>query len=174
MKPQVLIVMGSDSDLPTMAAAAKMLEKFGIGYEIDFASAHRVPDKAAKLSMEAADRGIMAIIAGAGLAAHLPGVLASLTTLPVIGVPLSSGTSDGLDALYSIVQMPSGIPVATVGINRADNAGILAAKIIGSSNPAVRAKLDAYKKELSDTVHAKSKVLAEVGYEQYIKEKLKK
>lgn len=174
MKPQVLIVMGSDSDLPTMASAAKLLDKFGIPYEIDFASAHRVPAKAANLASEAADKGIMVIIAGAGLAAHLPGVLASFTTLPVIGVPLTSGTSDGLDALYSIVQMPSGIPVATVGINRADNAGILATKIIGASNPAIRTKLEAYKKELSEAVHTKSKDLHTLGYEQYIKEKLKK
>lgn len=172
--PQVLIVMGSDNDLPTVAPAAKMLEKFGIAYEIDFSSAHRVPEKAAKLSKEAADRGIKVIIAAAGLAAHLPGVLASLTTLPVIGIPLTSSTGDGLDALYSIVQMPAGIPVATVGINRAENAGILAAKIIGTFDPAVRKKLEEYKKEMSDTVHEKSNALKELGYEKYIKEKLKK
>jgi len=174
MNPQVLIVMGSDNDLPTLAPAAKMLEKFGLAYEIDFSSAHRVPEKAAKLASEAAGRGIMAIIAAAGLAAHLPGVLASLTTVPVIGVPLSSATGDGLDALYSIVQMPAGIPVATVGINRAENAAILAAQIIATSNPAIREKLIAYKTEMKEAVHEKSKALSALGYERYIKEKLKK
>lgn len=172
-KPMVSIVMGSDSDLAVMQGAISNLEKFGIGYTVDFASAHRVPDAAAKLAQDAQRKGIKVIIAGAGGAAHLPGVLAAHTTLPVIGVPLKSRISllDGLDAVLSILQMPPGIPVATVGTDRADNAGILAAQIIGLSEKNVAEKLAAYKKEMAKSVESKNARLQEIGYKKYLSEK---
>ena len=173
MQPQVLVVMGSDSDLDVMSGATKMLDKFGIPYEVDFVSAHRTPEKVSAVARGAAGRGIYAIIAGAGGAAHLPGMLAAETPVAVIGVPVASGSlfSDGTDALFSIVQMPGGVPVATVGINRAENAGILAAQIIGASNTDVRKKLEKYKKELGDAVHSKSETLKKVGHKEYLKQK---
>jgi len=176
MQPQVLVVMGSDSDLATMNGATQMLDKFDIKYQVDFVSAHRTPEKVSAVAKGAAARGIYAIIAGAGGAAHLPGMLAAETTVAVIGVPVVSGSlfSDGTDALLSIVQMPGGVPVATVGINRSENAGILAAQIIGASNPTVRKKLEAYKKDLGKTVHQKSETLRQIGHKEYLKQREKK
>ncbi|MGZ3884033.1 MAG: 5-(carboxyamino)imidazole ribonucleotide mutase [Bacteroidia bacterium] len=160
MKPLVGIIMGSQSDLDIMKAAAEILEKFGIAYEIDIVSAHRTPDKMVDYARNAADRGLKVIIAGAGGAAHLPGMVASLTPLPVIGVPVRSSNSiDGWDSLLSIVQMPNGVPVATVAINSAQNAGILAAQIIGSHDSAILKKIAAFKEELKEKVNASSSQL---------------
>src|SRR5437016_8694282 len=152
--PQVSIVMGSDSDLEIMNEAAKALEGFGIPYEIDVTSAHRSPARTSEFTRQAAGRGIKVIIAGAGGAAHLAGVIAAETTLPVIGVPIPSTPLNGMDSLLSIVQMPAGIPVATVAIGKAGatNAGILAAQIIGLSNNAVEAKLKLLKEKLVKSV----------------------
>lgn len=160
-KPLVSIVMGSDSDLKIMREAAKALEEFGIAYEIDVASAHRSPDRTAEYARKAAGRGIRVIIAGAGGAAHLGGVIAAHTTLPVIGVPIPSTSLNGLDSLLATVQMPAGIPVATVAIGKAGatNAGILAAQILGLSSAAVARKLDAHKEKLANSVEKKSRKL---------------
>ena len=160
-KPQVAIVMGSDSDLEIMREASKALDEFGIAYEIDIASAHRSPARTSQFARGAAARGVRVIIAGAGGAAHLAGVIAAETTLPVIGVPIPSTSLQGLDSLLSIVQMPAGIPVATVAIGKpgATNAGILAAQIIGLSDTAVAAKLDAHKQKLAAGVEEKSRKL---------------
>jgi 5-(carboxyamino)imidazole ribonucleotide mutase len=150
---KVGIIMGSKSDLPIMQEAAEMLEMFGIAYEMNIVSAHRTPDLMVEYARDARKRGINVIIAGAGGAAHLPGMTASLTALPVIGVPIKSSNSiDGWDSILSILQMPNGIPVATVALNGAKNAGILAAKIIGASNDQVLAKIDDYMKDLRDAV----------------------
>ena len=159
---QVAIVMGSDSDLEIMMEAAKALDGFGIAYEIDVTSAHRSPARTAEFARNAAARGLKAIIAGAGGAAHLAGVIAAETTLPVIGVPIPS-VLNGLDSLLSIVQMPAGIPVATVAIGKAGatNAGILAAQIIGLSDNAVAAKLKHHKEKLAKGVEEKSTKLRE-------------
>ena len=147
------IIMGSDSDLKIMSEAAEMLEEFGINYEITVVSAHRTPDRMFDYAKTARERGLKVIIAGAGGAAHLPGMVASLTTLPVIGVPIKSRNSiDGWDSVLSILQMPGGVPVATVALDGAKNAGILAAQMIGSFDEKVAAKLAIYKKELSDKV----------------------
>jgi 5-(carboxyamino)imidazole ribonucleotide mutase len=160
-KALVSIVMGSDSDLEVMREAAKALEGFGIGYEIDVTSAHRSPDRTAEYARKAADRGIRVIIAGAGGAAHLAGVIAAHTTLPVIGVPIPSTALNGLDSLLATVQMPAGIPVATVAIGApgATNAGILAAQILGLSSAAIAKKLDDHKTKLANGVEEKSKKL---------------
>lgn len=155
-KPQVGIIMGSDSDLPVMEKAADVLREFGIGYEIRILSAHRTPDAHVEYSRTAVERGLKVIIAGAGGAAHLPGVTAAQTILPVIGVPILGKALNGMDSLLSIVQMPSGIPVATVAIDGAKNAGILAAEIIGTSNEAVAQKLVAYKKKMAQDSMAKN------------------
>ena len=162
-KPQVAIVMGSDSDLEVMNEAAKTLDDFGIPYEIDIASAHRSPARTSELSRNAEARGIKIIIAGAGGAAHLAGVIAAETTLPVIAVPIASTPLNGLDSLLAMVQMPAGIPVATVAIGKAGatNAGILAAQIIATSDPDVMKKLYAHKEKLAKGVEAKSKKLQE-------------
>jgi 5-(carboxyamino)imidazole ribonucleotide mutase len=162
-KPQVAIVMGSDSDLDVMNEAAKTLDDFGIPYEIDIASAHRSPARTSELSRYAESRGIKIIIAGAGGAAHLAGVIAAETTLPVIAVPIASTPLNGLDSLLAMVQMPAGIPVATVAIGKAGatNAGILAAQIIATSDPEVMKKLHAHKEKLAKGVEAKSKKLQE-------------
>lgn len=145
--------MGSKSDLPIMQEAAEMLEIFGIAYELNIISAHRTPDLMVEYAREARKRGVNVIIAGAGGAAHLPGMTASLTALPVIGVPIKSSNSiDGWDSILSILQMPNGIPVATVALNGAKNAGILAAKILGASNDQILAKIDDYMKDLRDAV----------------------
>ena len=147
--PQVGIIMGSQSDLPVMQGAADLLKELGISYEITVVSAHRTPGRMLEYAQQAADRGIQVIIAGAGGAAHLPGMVASATPLPVIGVPVKSSNSiDGWDSVLSILQMPKGVPVATVALNGGANAGILAAQILGASDLAVRARIAAYKESL--------------------------
>lgn len=151
--------MGSDSDWSVMTAAVQVLREFGIPHEVEVVSAHRTPEKMVAYGHEAAGRGLRVIIAGAGGAAHLPGMLASLTTLPVIGVPVPLATLDGMDSLLSIVQMPGGIPVATVSIGGAKNAGLLAARILGAGNPELTARLDAYAAELKDMVAEKNSAL---------------
>ena len=160
-KPLVSIAMGSDSDLDVMREAAKALEEFGIAYEIDVTSAHRSPDRTADYARKAAARGIRVIIAGAGGAAHLAGVIAAHTTLPVIGVPIPSTSLNGLDSLLATVQMPAGIPVATVAIGQAgaSNAGILAAQILALSSTGLAKKLDAHKEKLANSVEEKSRKL---------------
>ena len=162
--PLVSIVMGSDSDLEIMNDAARSLEDFGIPYEIDVTSAHRSPARTAEFARTAANRGIKVIIAGAGGAAHLAGVIAAETTIPVIGVPIPSTSLQGMDSLLSIVQMPAGIPVATVAIGKpgATNAGILAAQIIGLSNSAVAGKLNQLKAKLAKSVEEKSQKLQQM------------
>lgn len=154
----VSIVMGSDSDLSVMQAAADMLEEFGVGYELDVVSAHRTPEKLFEYSKNAHKRGIQVIIAGAGGAAHLPGMIASMSPLPVVGVPVKSSNSiDGWDSILSILQMPGGVPVATVALNGAKNAGILAAQIVGVGTKEVQDTIVAYKEELGKQVEEKSK-----------------
>ncbi len=167
--PVVSIIMGSDSDLPIMKDTALILEKLGLAYEISIVSAHRSPQRAMTFATSAADRGIKVIIAAAGGAAHLAGVVAAMTHLPVIGVPIKSRTLDGVDSLYSIVQMPSGIPVATVAINGATNAGILAAQIIALSDKDLTGRLIDYKKDLEKGVEDKAARLDEIGYEEYLR-----
>lgn len=149
---KVGIIMGSESDLPVMEGATKVLDEFGVKYEMTVISAHRTPDRAFQYAKSAEERGIEVIIAGAGGAAHLPGVLASLTPLPVIGVPVKTSSLSGVDSLYSIVQMPAGVPVATVGINNAQNAAILATQILGTKYPEMRQKIKEYKKSLEKKV----------------------
>lgn len=156
-KPWVQIIMGSDSDAEAMSQAAAALDEFGIPYDFTVASAHRSPERAKKVITEAEANGCAVFIAGAGMAAHLPGVVASFTTRPVIGVPLASGALQGLDALYAIVQMPPGIPVASVAIGGARNAGILAAQIIGASDATVAQKLRDSRVSMADAVATKSK-----------------
>ena len=158
-KPIVGIIMGSDSDLPVMQAAADQLNELGITNEVTIVSAHRTPDRMYEYAKEAKTRGIKVIIAGAGGSAHLPGMVASLTTLPVIGVPVKTSTMDGLDSLLSIVQMPGGIPVATVAVNGAKNAGLLAARILGTTDEEIAKKLEDYKKELNEIVMEKITLL---------------
>ena len=166
---QVGIVMGSDSDLPVMSKAAEILEKFGIDYEITVISAHRMPDIFFDYAKSAEEKGFKVIIAGAGGAAHLPGMAAAIFPMPVIGVPIHTKALSGVDSLYSIVQMPSGIPVATVAIDGAANAGILAAKILATSDSALLEKLKAYKEELKEGVVAKKEKLERVGFREYNK-----
>jgi len=166
---KVGIVMGSDSDLEIMSKAAEMLEKFGIDYDMTVISAHRMPDIFFDYANSAEEKGYKVIIAGAGGAAHLPGMAAAIFTLPVIGVPIHTKTLSGVDSLYSIVQMPSGIPVATVAINGSANAGILAAKILAASDPELLAKLKAYKEGLKAQVVAKKEKLEKIGYKEYLK-----
>lgn len=154
--PRVGIIMGSDSDLPIMQAAADMLTHFGISYELTVVSAHRTPRRMVEYATGARERGLQVIIAGAGGAAHLPGMVAAITSLPVIGVPVKSSNSiDGWDSILSILQMPNGIPVATVALNAAKNAGILAASIIGAFDMAIGDKVAAYKQQLEEEVLAK-------------------
>lgn len=166
-KPLVGIVLGSDSDLAIMSKTAEMLDKLGIPYEINIISAHRTPEDALEYSKNAASRGIKVIIAGAGKAAHLPGVLASMTPLPVIGVPLKTPDLGGEDSLLSMVQMPSGVPVATMAIDGAQNAAIFAAQILGAGNEEIRQKVANYKEELANVVREKNKLLAQKGLEGY-------
>lgn len=168
-KPIVGIIMGSDSDLPIMTEAAEVLENFGISYEIKIVSAHRTVDLMVSYAKGAAERGLKVIIAGAGGAAHLPGMVASLTTLPVIGVPVMTKTLNGIDSLYSIVQMPPGIPVATVAINGAKNAGLLAAKIIGTSDKEIAKKVAKYSEDLEKMVLEKGQKLEKLGFKEYLK-----
>ena len=164
-QPVVGLVMGSDSDWPVLEAAAEALTEFGIPFEVDVVSAHRQPEKMLNYGLTAVERGLKVIIAGAGGAAHLPGMLASATTLPVIGVPVPLAKLDGLDSLLSIVQMPAGVPVATVSIGGARNAGILAARILGAGSNAeaqrISEALAAFKQELHNTASAKGAALAE-------------
>lgn len=163
---QVGIIMGSDSDLPVMQAAADMLKQFGISYELTIVSAHRTPKRMMDYAQQAAGRGLKIIIAGAGGAAHLPGMVAAVTPLPVIGVPIKSSNSiDGWDSVLSILQMPNGVPVATVALNAAKNAGILAAEIIGAFEAAIGEKVAAYKNSLNDEVLTKVDNLKKDGWE---------
>ncbi|HEX8982661.1 MAG TPA: 5-(carboxyamino)imidazole ribonucleotide mutase [Ktedonobacterales bacterium] len=150
------IIMGSDSDLPVMRGAAEMLERFGIEYELRIVSAHRTPDDMADYGRTAHERGLRVIIAGAGGAAHLPGMVASYTPLPVIGVPVQTEALRGLDSLLSIVQMPAGVPVATVGISNARNAGLLAARILAASDPVLQQRMLAYQAEIAAESRAKN------------------
>ena len=173
-KPLVGIIMGSDSDLPILQEAAKILEFFEIEFEVTVVSAHRTPERLFKYSKEAEKRGIRVIIAGAGGAAHLPGMVASITPLPVIGVPVKSASLEGMDSLLSIVQMPGGIPVATVAINGAKNAGILAAEILGVKYKEIRKKIKTYKKELRAEVEQKAENLENLEYKEYLKIMAKK
>ena len=173
-KPLVGIIMGSDSDLPIMQEAAKILEFFEIEFEVTVVSAHRTPERLFKYSKEAEKRGIRVIIAGAGGAAHLPGMVASITPLPVIGVPVKSASLEGMDSLLSIVQMPGGVPVATVAINGAKNAGILAAEILGVKYKEIRKKIKAFKKELRAEVEQKAENLENLEYKEYLKIMAKK
>ena len=169
-KPLVGVIMGSTSDLPTMQEAINILEKLEISYEARVVSAHRTPDLMFEYAQFARERGIKVIIAGAGGSAHLPGMVASITTLPVIGVPVQTKALSGVDSLYSIVQMPPGIPVATVAINGAKNAGILAASILSLQSEEISKKLSDYKKELNNIVNEKINKLNEVGYEAYLRD----
>ncbi len=164
---QVGIVMGSDSDMPVMAKAADILEELGISYEMTILSAHREPDEFFAYAKSAESRGFKVMIAGAGKAAHLPGMCAAIFPLPVIGVPMKTSDLGGVDSLYSIVQMPSGIPVATVAINGGLNAGILAAKILAASDPALLERLKEYTRSLKESVQRKDARLQEVGYQNY-------
>ena len=168
MKPVVGILMGSDSDLKIMAKAAQMLEELDIPYELTIISAHRTPDKFLDYMRTAKERGLKVVIAGAGGAAHLPGMAAALTVLPVIGVPIETKTLGGVDSLYSIVQMPSGIPVATVAINGATNAGLLAGKILAVGDEALTERVEAYAEKLKAQVEAKAEKIEKIKYQAYL------
>ncbi len=167
----VLIIMGSDSDLPVMAETAKFLEEINIPFKLTVVSAHRTADRMYECARNAASDGYKVIIAGAGGAAHLPGMVASLTTVPVIGVPIKSSNMSGIDSLYSIVQMPPGIPVATMAINGAKNAGIFAAKLIGSFNAEVQTRVAKYSKNLEAQVLQKAERLEDIGFREYLNTK---
>jgi phosphoribosylaminoimidazole carboxylase PurE protein len=168
--PVVGIIMGSQSDLPTMHAAVDILKKFGVSYEVDIVSAHRTPDKLMAYSRSAAGRGLRVLIAGAGGAAHLPGMVAAMTPLPVIGVPVKTSTLSGVDSLYSIVQMPRGVPVATVAIGNAMNAGLLAVRILSTSRPVLRQKMVDYQNEMKEMVEDMSAKLTELGSDEFLKQ----
>lgn len=167
-KPLIGIIMGSDSDLPTMQAAITICEEFAIPYEVAIVSAHRTPERMVQYAQSAHQRGLKVIIAGAGGAAHLPGMVAALTPLPVIGVPVSSRHLQGIDSLYSIVQMPGGIPVATVAIGNAKNAGLLAVQILASHQPELLEKVKLYRHNLSQSVLNKQAKLDKLGYQKYL------
>jgi 5-(carboxyamino)imidazole ribonucleotide mutase len=162
------IIMGSDSDLPTMKAAIEICEQFEVPHEVAIVSAHRTPERMVEYAQTAHQRGLKVIIAGAGGAAHLPGMVASLTPLPVIGVPIQTKALQGVDSLYSIVQMPAGIPVATVSIGNATNAGLLAVQILATHDPALLAKVSAYRHSLKEMVLAKQARLETIGYSNYL------
>lgn len=168
---KVLILMGSDSDLTVMKGAADALAECGISYEIRISSAHRTPERTAQIVKEAEAKGVKVIIAGAGLAAHLPGVVATYTTLPVIGVPIQGGALSGVDALYAIVQMPKGIPVATVAVNGAYNAGLLAAEMLAIADQDVKERLVQLRRRMAEEVERKDRTLAELGIESYLVKK---
>ena len=168
---KVGIVMGSDSDMPIMAKAAEILDKLGIDYEMTIISAHREPDVFFDWAKSAEDKGFKVIIAGAGKAAHLPGMCAAIFPMPVIGIPMKTSDLGGVDSLYSIVQMPSGIPVATVAINGGANAGILAAKILATSDEELLGKLKAYSENLKEDVEKKAEKLEKIGYKEYMAQK---
>jgi 5-(carboxyamino)imidazole ribonucleotide mutase len=167
-QPQVSIIMGSDSDLPTMQGAIAICQKFEISHEVAIISAHRTPERMVEFAKAAHTRGIKVIIAGAGGAAHLPGMVAALSPLPVIGVPVSTRQLSGVDSLYSIVQMPKGIPVATVAIGNADNAGLLAVQILASHNPDLLQQVITYRQSLAEMVMEKQDKLDELGSEKYL------
>lgn len=166
--PLVGIIMGSDSDLPVLKEAALVLEELEVSYELTIVSAHRTPERMFHYAQQAEHRGLDVIIAGAGGSAHLPGMVASLTPLPVIGVPVKTSHLQGLDSLLSIVQMPAGVPVATVAINNAKNAGILAAQIVGVKYPIIRDHVKQYKKKLETLVHDKAQNLETMGYKKFL------
>ena len=166
--PLIGIIMGSDSDLPTMQDAIAICEEFGVSCEVAIVSAHRTPDRMVQYAKLAHERGLRVIIAGAGGAAHLPGMVAALTPLPVIGVPVASRQLQGVDSLYSIVQMPAGIPVATVAIGNAKNAGLLAVQILASHQPELLAKVQQYRHNLAQSVLEKQARLDQLGYQQYL------
>ena len=166
---QVGIVMGSDSDMPVMAKAAAILDELGVTYEMTIISAHRQPDKFFEYAKTAEEKGFKVIIAGAGMAAHLPGMCAAIFPMPVIGIPMHTTSLGGRDSLYSIVQMPSGIPVATVAINGGANAGLLAAKILATSDDKLLSRIKNYANNLNETVEAKAKKLDKIGYKEYLK-----
>lgn len=170
MAAKVGIVMGSDSDLSIMSKAAEVLDALQVEYDITVISAHRMPDVFFDYAKSAEEKGYKVIIAGAGGAAHLPGMTAAIFPMPVIGVPIYTKSLGGVDSLYSIVQMPGGIPVATVAINGALNAGILAAKILATSDPALLERIKTYAEGLKESVLAKSNKLEQVGYEAYLKD----
>ena len=165
---KVGIVMGSDSDMPVMSKAAAILDKLGVEYEMKIISAHREPDEFFAYAKSAESKGFKVIIAGAGMAAHLPGMCAAIFPMPVIGIPMHTTSLGGRDSLYSIVQMPTGIPVATVAINGGANAGILAAKILATSDEALLERLKAYSQEMKEQVVAKAEKLDKVGYKEYM------
>ena len=162
------IIMGSDSDLPTMKAAIEICEQFAVPHEVAIVSAHRTPERMVEYAQTAHQRGLKVIIAGAGGAAHLPGMVASLTPLPVIGVPIQTKALQGVDSLYSIVQMPAGIPVATVSIGNATNAGLLAIQILATQDPALLAKVITYRQSLKEMVLEKQARLETIGYSNYL------
>ncbi|MCF8141707.1 MAG: 5-(carboxyamino)imidazole ribonucleotide mutase [Cyanobium usitatum Tobar12.5m-G36] len=166
--PQVAVVMGSDSDLPTMQPAVQVLERFGVAVEVRVLSAHRTPLEMVEFAQTARERGFKVIVAGAGGAAHLPGMVAALTTLPVIGVPVQSRALSGVDSLHSIVQMPAGIPVATVAIGNGLNAGLLAAQILATADPRLAQEISAYRAELHAQVTAKDTRLQQLGSRTYL------
>lgn len=168
--PFVGIIMGSDSDLPTMQAAIAICEDFGVPHEVAIVSAHRTPERMVDYAQTAHTRGLKVIIAGAGGAAHLPGMVAALTPLPVIGVPVLTRTLNGVDSLYSIVQMPRGIPVATVAIGNAQNAGLLAVQMLASHDAVLLEKVQQYRQALQTSVMEKQAQLDELGYQAYLKE----
>lgn len=170
MTPVVGIIMGSDSDLPVMAKAAEMLEQLEVPYELTVVSAHRTPDKMYEYAHTAKERGLKVIIAGAGGAAHLPGMTAAMTVLPVIGVPVQTKALGGVDSLYSICQMPPGIPVATVAINGALNAGLLAAKIVAVTDEALSKRVEDYAKSLETMVEKKAEKLEDIKYKAYLEQ----
>jgi 5-(carboxyamino)imidazole ribonucleotide mutase len=169
-QPLVGIIMGSDSDLPTMQAAISACEEFGVAYEVAIVSAHRTPERMVEYAKTAHERGLKVIIAGAGGAAHLAGMVAALTALPVIGVPVTTKTLQGVDSLYSIVQMPAGIPVATVAIGNAKNAGLLAVQMLASHDPVLFQKVQAYRQSLNDMVMAKQTKLESIGTTAYLQQ----
>ena len=162
------IIMGSDSDLPVMREAALVLEELGVAYELTIVSAHRTPNRMTEYASSAFNRGLKVIIAGAGGAAHLPGMTAAMTSLPVIGVPIKSSTMNGIDSLYSIVQMPKGVPVATVGINGAKNAGILAVQIVATGNKKLHNLIEKFRKAQENEVLVKAERLERVGFKEYV------
>ncbi|MGI6037139.1 MAG: 5-(carboxyamino)imidazole ribonucleotide mutase [Limnochordia bacterium] len=166
-KPVVGIIMGSDSDLPVLSQAGEVLDELSVSYEMTIVSAHRTPQRLYSYAQEAEGRGLKVIIAGAGGAAHLPGMVAAITPLPVIGVPVKTSALSGLDSLLSIVQMPGGVPVATVAINNGKNAGILAAQMVGVGEPSLWERIRAYKTAMEEMVLEKAARLEKVGYQDY-------
>ena len=169
-RPEIAVIMGSDSDLPTMQGAIAVCEDFAIACHVEIISAHRTPQRMVEFAQKAHLQGLKVIIAGAGGAAHLPGMVAALSPLPVIGVPVASRHLRGVDSLYSIVQMPGGIPVATVAIGNAKNAGLLAIQILAAQQPALQERVQQYRQSLTERVQSKQERLANLGYEQYLVE----